>query len=72
MFVHSESLPPLDAEVHTKLFFPGPQLNDAGIRMTTRARVLRLEPASPGKADGGFAAANRKFALRGKKSSGVA
>ena len=71
MFVHSDSLPPLDAEVETELFFPAPQLDLTGIRMTSRARVLRLEPGSPRQTNGGFAAASQEFALWGRKSSEV-
>jgi hypothetical protein len=73
MFVYTDSLPPQDAEVRAVFSFPSSSsLVEAGVQVTTRARVLRLEPAPPGKTDGGFALVSQSFALRRKKSNQVA
>ena len=55
-----------------ELFFPSSALVEAGLQMTTRARVLRLEPATPGKTDGGFAVVSQSLALRRRKSNRIA
>ena len=72
MFVCSDSLPPRDTEVRIELFFPSSQLIEAGVQMTSKASVLRLEPATPCKTDGGFAVVSQSFALRRRKSTRVA
>ena len=72
MFVYSDSLPPRDTEVRVELFFPSSQLVEAGVQMTTRARVLRLQPATPGKTDGGFAVVSQSFGMRRRKSTRIA
>jgi hypothetical protein len=70
MFVYTDSLPPHDASVKAELILPAPSRVDDGPRMTAKARALRLEPATPGKSDGGFAAVfSRPIAfLRSKKT----
>jgi len=72
MFVYSDSLPPRDTEVRTQLFFPSSRLVEAGVEMSMRARVLRREPATPGKTNGGFAVVSRSFVLRRRKSPLIA
>jgi hypothetical protein len=71
MFVYTDSLPPHDAKVRAELILPWPTADGQGPRMTARARTLRLEPATPGRSDGGFAAIfSRPIALqRNKKAS---
>jgi hypothetical protein len=72
MFVYTDSLPPQDAEVQTMFSFPASSLVAAGVQMATKARVLRLEPAEPGKAEAGFALVSHSFALRRQRSNRIA
>jgi hypothetical protein len=67
IFVYSDSLPPERTEVRMELFMGPSPLEGTGPKMTTRARVLRLEPAKEDRA-GGFAVASRSFRIQRKKS----
>ena len=71
MFVYSDSLPPAHTEVRMELFMASSPLEGSGLEMTTRARVLRLEPATDGKPTGGFAVASQSLSMRRRKSSGT-
>lgn len=68
IFVYTDSLPPQDTKIQTEFSVPTSSPVEIGVQMTVRARVVRLEPATPGKADGGFAAAGQSFTLRRSKS----
>jgi hypothetical protein len=71
MFVYTSSLPPHDTRVKAELILPLKTRATDGPRMTAKARTLRVEPAAPGRSDGGFAAVfSRPIAFaRNKKVS---
>jgi hypothetical protein len=64
MYVYSDALPPPDAELRTVFSFPAPPMAEDGVEMTTKARVVRLDAAGPGKTGAGFALMSRSIALR--------
>ena len=70
VFVYTDSLPPHDASVRVELILPSASPVEDGPRMVAKARTLRLEPAGPGKSDGGFAAVFSKpvSLLRNRKA----
>lgn len=72
IFVYTDSLPPQDTKIQTEFSFPTSSPVEIGVQVTARARVVRLEPATPGKTDGGFALVNESFALRRKRSNRIA
>lgn len=71
MFVYSDTLPPERTEVRMELYAASSPLEEPSLEMTTKARVLRLEPATAGKPNGGFAVASQSFAIRRRKSSRI-
>jgi hypothetical protein len=71
MFVYADSLPPHNANVRAELILPSLSVTTEGPRMSAKARALRLEPATPGKSDGGFAAVfSRPIAIQRTKKAG--
>jgi hypothetical protein len=69
MFVYSESLPSHGANVQTEIFLPSPPLGNS-LQMITKARAVRVQPATHGKSDTGFAVLfHRAIELRRSKFS---
>ena len=66
--MYSSSLPPQDAVLQMNFALPASALVPRSLRMRTKGRVLRVEPARPGTSRGGFAVAYRSLSLRRGRS----
>lgn len=68
MFVYSDAHPPADVDIHVEVFLPPLVEGESALRMSAKARVLRVDLATPGEPQAGFAAVSKTFVLHNPRA----
>jgi len=72
MFVYTDSHPPAGAHIRIELRLSSLAEGASALRMSAKARVVRVNPVTPGGPRGGFAAVSKTFLLHSSKKDATA
>ncbi|PYU15416.1 MAG: hypothetical protein DMG29_06915 [Acidobacteria bacterium] len=72
MFVYTDSHPPAGTHIRVELCLSSLAEGASALRMSAKARVVRVNPVTPGGPQGGFAAVSKTFLLHSSKKDATA